>query len=43
VSKENQFYARGIIPDYEVTQTVEDFIKNKDTQMDFVLKLIEKN
>ena len=42
-SKENQFYNRGIIPDYEIPQIFEDFLNNKDTQMEFVLKLIEKN
>ena len=42
-SKENQFYDRGIIPDYEIQQTFEDFLSNKDTQMEFVMKLIEKN
>lgn len=41
-NKENQFYNRGIIPDYEVSQTFEDFLNNKDTQMKFVLKLIEE-
>ena len=40
--KSNQFYNRGVIPDYEIPQTFEDFINNKDTQMEFVLKLIEK-
>lgn len=41
-SKENQLYNRGIIPDYDIPQTVDDFLNNKDTQMEFVLKLIEK-
>ncbi len=40
--KPNQFYHRGIIPDYEIPQTFEDFLNNQDTQMEFVLKLIEK-
>ena len=40
-SKENQFYNRGIIPDYEIPQTFEDFLSNKDTQMEFVIELIE--
>ena len=40
--KENQIYGRGIIPDYEVRQTSEDFLNNADTQMNFVLKLIEQ-
>ncbi|WP_243754659.1 S41 family peptidase [Flavobacterium jejuense] len=41
--KENQVYNRGIIPDYKVSQTYEDYLKQKDTQMDFVLDLIKKN
>ena len=40
--KSNQFYNRGIIPDYVVPQSFEDFLNNKDTQMEFVLKLIAK-
>ena len=41
--KINQFYNRGIIPDYDVTQTYEDYLNQKDTQMDFTLDLIKKN
>lgn len=41
--KENQLYNRGIIPDYNIAQTYEDYLKQKDTQMDFVLDLIKKN
>jgi hypothetical protein len=41
--KENQIYNRGIIPDYNITQTYEDYLNQKDTQMDFVLDLIKKN
>jgi len=40
--KSNQFYNRGIIPDYEVPQTFEDFFDNKDTQMEFVMELINE-
>ncbi|RXG25515.1 S41 family peptidase [Leeuwenhoekiella marinoflava] len=39
--KGNQIYNRGIIPDYEVSQNYEDYINQKDTQMDFVLDLIK--
>ena len=42
-SKGNQLYNRGIIPDYEIPQTFEDFLSNKDTQMEFVMEQIEKN
>lgn len=41
--KDNQLYNRGIIPDFEVNQTFEDYLKQKDTQMNFVLELIKKN
>ena len=41
--KSNQFYNRGIIPEYNVIQTFEDFLKNVDTQMNFTLKLINEN
>ncbi len=40
--KNNQFYNRGIIPDYNVQQTFEDFLNNVDTQMNFTLKLINE-
>ncbi|MBC9796908.1 S41 family peptidase [Sinomicrobium weinanense] len=38
--KKNQVYNRGIIPDYTVKQTFEDYLEHKDTQMEFVLELI---
>jgi C-terminal processing protease CtpA/Prc len=41
--KENQKYYRGIIPDYEITQTFDDYLKNADTQMNFTMKLIDRN
>jgi len=40
--KSNQFYNRGIIPDYNVKQTFEDFLNNTDAQMNFTLDLINK-
>jgi len=40
--KPNQMFGRGVIPDYKVSQTFDDFIKNRDAQMEYVLKLIEK-
>ena len=40
VEKENQLHHRGILPDYEVTQTFDDYINHRDTQMNFVLDLI---
>ena len=41
--KNNQYYNRGIIPDYSVAQSYSDFLKHRDTQMEFVLELIKKN
>ncbi len=41
--KNNQKQYSGIIPDYEITQTFYDFIKNIDTQMNFTLNLVEKH
>lgn len=41
--KENQTYNRGIIPDYNVTQTYEEYLYQKDSEMNFVLNLIKKN
>ena len=38
--KPDQPEGRGIIPDHEVWPTFEDFMRKKDTQMDFVLALI---
>ncbi len=40
--KSNQIYERGIIPDMEVSQTFEDFLKQEDTQLNVVLELIKK-
>lgn len=41
--KSNQIHGRGIIPDYKVSQSFEDFINNEDTQMRFTLELIREN
>lgn len=43
ISKDNQYYDRGIIPDYITPQSTEDFLSNEDTQMNFTLKLIGEN
>lgn len=40
--KTSQPKGRGIIPDYTVYTTLEDFLNQKDTQMNFVLQLIKK-
>lgn len=39
--KEKQPFGRGVIPDYNIEQTLPDFLNNKDTQMEYLLKLIE--
>ncbi len=41
--KANQIHNRGIIPDYNVTQSYADYLNQTDTQMNFVLKLIKDN
>lgn len=40
-TKENQIFGRGVIPDYEVKQTLNDFLNNRDTQLEYTLKLIK--
>lgn len=40
--KSNQFYNRGIIPDFQVSQSYQDFISHKDSQMEYILELIKK-
>jgi hypothetical protein len=42
VVKPDQPEGRGIIPDYIVWHTFTDFMQNRDTQMEYVLKLINK-
>ena len=37
-----QFFNRGIIPDFNVCQTYQDFLDHKDTQMEYTLELIKK-
>lgn len=41
--KSNQFHNRGVMPDFSVSQTYEDFLKHEDTQMKYALDLIEKD
>lgn len=40
--KSDQPEGRGIIPDHEVWPTFDDFMQKRDTQMEFVLKLIRE-
>lgn len=39
--KENQSFGHGIMPDYEVGQSQEDFLSNRDAVMDFTIELIK--
>lgn len=39
--KDNQPDGHGIMPDYEVWPSLDDFFQQKDTQMEFTLKLIK--
>jgi C-terminal processing protease CtpA/Prc len=43
VVKQDQPEGRGTMPDYEVWPTFDDFMQNRDTQMEFVLKLINEH
>jgi len=40
--KANQKYDRGIIPDHHVTQTYADYLTHADTQLNYVLALIQE-
>ena len=42
LNRKNQMANRGIIPDYTILQTYDDYINQIDTQMNFTLKLINK-
>ena len=41
--KENQIQGRGIIPDYNVVQSYQDYLTQTDTHLNFVYDLIKKN
>ena len=41
--REDQPVGRGIMPDHTVWPSFDDFVANKDTQMDYVLQLIGNN
>ena len=40
--EKNQKYNRGIIPDYKVSQSYNDYLNHVDTQLNFTLELINK-
>lgn len=42
LKKESQYYNRGIIPDIEINQTYDDFLNNKDTQLNYAKNLINR-
>jgi hypothetical protein len=41
--KKSKYKDRGIIPDYIITQTISDFINYKDVQLNFAIRLAEKD
>jgi hypothetical protein len=43
IKKPKQIYGRGIIPDFNINQTFNDYLNQEDTQINFVINLIEKN
>jgi len=40
--KKSQYKDRGIIPDYTIVPTIQDFIQHKDVQMDLAIKLMNE-
>ncbi|PWB27369.1 S41 family peptidase [Flavobacterium sp. HTF] len=36
-------FGRGVLPDFEIQTSIEDYLSGFDTEMEFVKKLIEKN
>jgi C-terminal processing protease CtpA/Prc len=42
-NKSNQLPGRGIIPDYHIEQSLEDFLNNRDVTLDFTIKLAKEN
>ncbi|MDD2674876.1 MAG: S41 family peptidase [Flavobacterium sp.] len=41
-NKNDIAFGRGLIPDFYVQSTIEDYINGNDTEMDFVIKMISK-
>jgi hypothetical protein len=41
--KNSKYKDRGIIPDYIITQSITDFINHKDIQLNFAIRLAEKD
>ena len=39
-AKENQPFGSGVMPQYEVSQSYDDFMQNRDTVLDYVLNMI---
>jgi hypothetical protein len=35
-------FGRGLLPDYEVRPTIQDFLAGKDVELEFVRKLIKE-
>ena len=42
-ARKDQPVGHGVLPDYEVMQSFEDFMSNTDTQLNFALRLIKHN
>ena len=42
IKKTKQIYIRGIIPDFNINQTFNDYLNQEDTQINFTINLIEK-
>ena len=40
--KSDKYKDRGIIPDYEIIPTINEFIKNEDVQLNYALKIMTK-
>jgi hypothetical protein len=40
--RQAKYKDRGIIPDYIIAPSINDYLQNKDPQMDFAMKAINK-
>lgn len=40
--KDSQLFGRGILPDFVVEQSFQDFLANKDTELEYTIDLIKK-
>ncbi len=42
VNVSHQFYGRGVIPDFSIQQTVQEFVDDKNAAMEKAVELIRK-